>query len=612
MSPRKPSEKEFLPITRDAMRARGWNSLDVLFISGDAYIDHPAFGIPLLARFLESQGYRVGIIAEPNLTAADFARMGTPRLFVGISSGTVDSMLNNYTANKKPRSDNMYSEGGKAGKRPDYASIVYSKIAREAFPHTPIFVGGVEVSLRRLAHYDYWQNRVRPSVMCDLHANALAFGMGEHTISSIANILRESAAAQNGKVSLEHSSTQEALQKIFSLRGIAYLTTKEIARGLENRVTIPSYEEVKEDKKKFAKAALFIEQEANPYNGRKIVQYHAARAVVVNEAPLPLTTAEYDAIYALPFTKHAHPAYTQKIPAEEMIKHSLAINRGCYGGCSFCAITLHQGRIVQCRSRESIVRELENLKKQSDFTGHVSDLGGPSANMWRIGCKSEHIQSKCRKLSCLFPKVCPHLQNNHAAQVELLKLVRNIPGIKSVRIASGIRYDMALADKDSGLAYLREVIQHHVGGQLKVAPEHMDEAVLQLMRKPSGKLFDEFLKLFHKYSAECGKEQYVIPYFISGFPGCTHEQMETVNKYLTAKKWNVQQVQAFIPTPMTLATAMYYTGLDPLSKDAVFVAKDWKDRKIQQALLQPKRHEHKKHLPQKPEQRSPANSKRGR
>jgi uncharacterized radical SAM protein YgiQ len=592
----KPQEKEFLPTTRAAMKARGWSTLDILLVSGDAYIDHPAFGIPLLARFLESKGFRVGIIAQPQLNSTDFARMGTPRLFVGISSGTVDSMLNNYTANKKPRSDDMYAEGGKAGRRPDYASIVYTKLAREAFPDTPIFAGGVEVSLRRLAHYDYWQNRVRPSILLDLACDAIAFGMGEHSISFIATALKEAAQAQNGIVSLKHDSTKEALTKIHAQRGIAYITSKEEARALENRLTIPTFEEVKEDKKKFAKAAFFIEQEANPHNGRKIVQYHGPRAVVVNEASIPLSTAEYDALYELPFTKYAHPVYTQKIPAEEMIKLSLAVNRGCYGGCSFCAITLHQGRIVQCRSEENILRELRELKKLPEFTGHVSDLGGPSANMWRIGCKSEFIQSKCRKLSCLFPKVCPHLQNNHAQQIQLLRKARNIPGIKSIRIASGIRYDMALADEASGRSYLREVVENHVGGQLKVAPEHMDTDVLNLMRKPSGKLFDEFLKLFTRYSNDCGKEQYVIPYFISGFPGCTHHKMETVNTYLTAKRWNVQQVQAFIPTPMTLATAMYHSGIDPISKEPVFVAKDWKDRKIQQALLQPQRQHHKKIL----------------
>jgi uncharacterized radical SAM protein YgiQ len=587
----------FLPTTPEAMKARGWNELDILLVSGDAYIDHPAFGIPLLGRWLESKGFRVGIIAQPHLTNPDdLRRMGTPRLFVGISSGAVDSMLNNYTANKKTRSDDMYSEGGRSGKRPDYASIVYSKLAREAFPQTPQFVGGVEASLRRLAHYDYWQNRVRPSILCDLQADFVAFGMGESSILDIANLLTEAARHQNQNVEVSHHATQKAFAGIRKLRGVAYLASKDDARVLENRLTIPSFDEVKADKKKFAKATLFTEKEANPHNGKKIVQYHGARAVVVNEPPLPLTTQEYDALYNLPFTKLPHPCYKEKIPADEMIRFSVAVNRGCYGGCSFCAITLHQGRIVQSRSQENVLQELQRLSKVPGFTGQVTDVGGPTANMWRIGCVSEFVQSKCRKLSCLYPTVCPHLQNNHSAQVELLRECRSLPGIKGVRISSGIRYDMAMADKKSGDRYLREVIAHHVGGQLKVAPEHLDSEVLALMRKPKGELFEEFSKFFDKASRECGKEQYIIPYFISGFPGCTHAHMEKVHTWLRARRWSVQQVQAFIPTPMTLATAMYHTGIDPVSQQEIFVAKESRDRKIQQALLQPQKSGHKKFL----------------
>jgi uncharacterized radical SAM protein YgiQ len=391
-------------------------------------------------------------------------------------------------------------------------------------------------------------------------------------------------------------ATQHAFEEIKKLRGIAYLTSKDDARVLENRLTIPSFDEIKADKKKFAKAALFIEREANPYNGKKIIQYHAARAAVVNEPPLPLSTEEYDALYSLPFTKLPHPSYKEKIPADEMIRFSVAVNRGCYGGCSFCAITLHQGRIVQSRSKENVLQELQRLSSVPGFTGQVTDVGGPTANMWKIGCVSDFVQSKCKKLSCLFPSVCPHLQNNHEAQIDLLRSCRSLPGIKGVRIASGIRYDLAMADKKSGANYLHEVIAHHVGGQLKVAPEHINNEVLALMRKPKGELFEEFMRFFEKSSRECGKEQYIVPYFISGFPGCTHAQMESVHAWLRARRWNVQQVQAFIPTPMTLATAMYYANMDPVSQKEIFVAKEARDRRIQQALLQPQRPEHKKFL----------------
>jgi uncharacterized radical SAM protein YgiQ len=581
----------FLPTTPQEIRARGWDGIDVLIVSGDAYVDHPAFGVAALGRVLESEGFRVAVLPQPRFdSSVDFASFPAPRLFVGIAPGTVDSMLNNYTATKKPRSDDMYSEGGRGGKRPDYAAIVYARLAREAFPEVPIIAGGVEVSLRRLAHYDYWQNRVRPSILMDIAADFVAFGMGERTVVSLATTFAREVSESGGAMLLGTPAWERASEQIRSMRGIAYVTTKDVARTLENRLTIPSFDEVKGDKRKFARATLLVEQEASPLNGKKVLQYHGGRAVVCNEMPLPLSTAEFDAIYKLPFTKHPHPRYREKIPAEEMIRFSCNAVRGCYGGCSFCAITLHQGRIVQSRSLASVLNEISGMATLPGFTGHVSDVGGPSANMYATRCKSDFIQSKCRKLSCLFPKPCPHLVSDHGPQIELLKRCRALPGVKSIRIASGIRYDLAFADSKNGEHYLRDVVKHHVGGQLKVAPEHLDPAVLDLMRKPGRELFERFLDLFYGASASCGKEQYVVPYFISGFPGCTHDQMRVVQQFLQKRQWNLQQVQSFIPTPMTMATAMYYAGMDPVSRQEIFVAKAFEDKKIQQAILQPKRH----------------------
>jgi uncharacterized radical SAM protein YgiQ len=589
--------KRFLPTTRQEMDWKGWDELDVLLINGDAYVDHPTFGIPCLGRWLNRMGLRVGIVSQPKWDSLeDIQKMGRPRLFVGVSSGTVDSMINNYTANKKVRSDDMYSEGGKGGKRPDYASIVYSELARKAFPDTPIIVGGVEASLRRLAHYDFWQNRIRPSILTELKTDLLVFGMGERSSALLVEQFKKAEAEIQGPLTLQHPATQTALAYLKTQRGMAFLATKDEARNLEGRLTIPSYEEVRDDKKKFAKAAYFIEYEASPYNGKRLIQYHGSKAVVINPAVLPLSTAEMDSIYDLPFTKEQHPSYKQRIPAADMIRFSVASTRGCFGGCSFCAITLHQGRIVQSRSQDSILKEVEGLNQVDGFKGIVSDIGGPTANMYTLRCKSTEIQSKCRKLSCVHPKVCPHLHTDHTPQVEMLEKARKIPGIRKIHIASGLRYDLTLADKKSGHKYMRDLITHHVGGHLKVAPEHMDDDVLHLMKKPGLKNFDEFVSYFEEVSAEIGKEQYVVPYFISGFPGTTHEKMESVYKYLKEKGWNLQQVQAFIPTPMTLATAMYWTGIDPMTKRQLYVAKDWKDRKIQQALLQPHKPEHRKIL----------------
>jgi uncharacterized radical SAM protein YgiQ len=617
--------KRFVPTTRAEMEARGWSELDILLISGDAYVDHPSFGIPLLARLLIREGYRVGIIAQPlfpgftgpkigkgNRPAAtesealdDFRRMGAPRLFVGVSAGVVDSMINNYTANKKVRSDDMYSPGGSGGYRPDYTSIAYSKLARRAFSGVPVIAGGVEASLRRLAHFDYWQGRIRPSILVEMEADLTVFGMGERQAIRISADLKKARDAVEGRPTGDWY--QPVLRRLRSERGIAYVGDKEGTRELPHRLTLPSFEEVRDDKKKFARAAYHIEIESNPYNAKTMVQYHGNKAVVINPPALPLTTPELDSIYELPFTKEQHWSYREhaeriygndklggatagKVPAAEMIRFSVAVNRGCFGGCSFCAITLHQGRVVSSRSEESVLKELGEMPKIQGFTGVVSDLGGPTANMYMLRCKSEGVQSKCRKLSCVAPRICPHLVTDHSRQTQLLRKARATAGIKKIIIASGLRYDLALKDKE----YLKEVITHHVGGHLKVAPEHTDPEILRLMKKPSFDQFCEFKDVFSEMSREAGKEQYLVPYFISSFPGTDEEKMEQVYDWLQDEGWKLQQVQGFIPTPMTLATAMYWTGIDPASKKPLYVARDYKDRKVHQALLQPHKPEHGK------------------
>lgn len=584
IAPRRQNLK-FLPMSVEEMCTLGWDQLDILLITGDAYVDHPAFGVPCIGRFLESHGYKVGIIAQPRWSSVeDIVRLGKPRFFVGVSSGTVDSMLNNYTANKRFRSDDMYSESGRGGMRPDNASVVYSRLVRRAFPDAVIVVGGVEASLRRLAHYDYWQNRIRPSILHDLEADLLVFGMGEHTVLAIAEELKK------------NSDVDDALEKLHELPGIAYLSTREKAKQLQPRLLLAAFEEVRDDKRKFARMAYLIEREANPYSGRRIVQSHGSSAVVVNPPSKPFSSAELDAIYDLPFTKEPHPCYKDKIPAAEMIKFSICSMRGCFGGCSFCGITLHQGRVIQSRSEKSILKEIEGLKKINGFKGNISDIGGPTANMYMLRCKNVDIQSKCKKFSCLHPIICPHLQSDHGPQLELLKKASKIPGVRRIFIASGLRYDLAMADEKNGMKYLEALISNHVGGHLKIAPEHLDKDVLRLMKKPEARIFEEFSVIFERFSERVGKEQYIVPYFISGFPGCTHEQMNKVHAYLLKEKWKLQQVQAFIPLPMTLASAMYWSGLDPATRKEIYVPRNKEDRLIQQALLQSHRPAHQKTL----------------
>ena len=575
----------FLPMSMEEVKNRGWDELDIILISGDAYIDHPSFGVPLIGRYLESIGYKVGIIAQPDWrNTKDFMKLGRPRLFFGISAGAMDSMLNHYTAHKKPRSDDAYSPGGKSGLRPDRATIVYLNRVKEAYPKVPTVIGGIEASLRRLAHYDYWDNKVRKSLLIDSKGDLLIFGMGEKPIEEVARRL----------------SSGEDISDIKDIRGTAVVTysipplfpllCKEgmkgrsaDAKGVEGKdyILLPSCEDVIKDKMAYAKASRIFHLESNPFNARVLFQRHGNRYVKVNPPSLPLTMEEMDKIYNLPFIKEPHLSYKEKIPALEMVKFSVTIQRGCFGGCTFCSLTEHQGRIIQSRSESSVLREVEGLKKLKGFTGIVSDLGGPTANMYRLRCKDRNVESKCRRLSCVHPNICKFMDTDHSSQIKLLRKTRGMEGVKRVFIASGVRYDLALGSPE----YIKELTTYHVGGHLKVAPEHTSKRVLELMKKPEIEAFNKFKNNFDRFSKDCGKEQYIVPYFISSHPGSDLKDMIDLALYLKRNRFRLQQVQDFIPTPMTLATAMYYTGYDPITSKKVYCARTVKEKRMQKALM---------------------------
>ncbi len=545
---------------------RGWDELDIILISGDAYIDHPSFGVPLIGRYLESIGYKVGVIAQPDWrNTKDFMKLGRPRLFFGISAGAMDSMLNHYTAHKKPRSDDAYSPGGKSGLRPDRATIVYLNRVKEAYPKVPTVIGGIEASLRRLAHYDYWDNKVRKSLLIDSKGDLLIFGMGEKPIEEVARRL----------------SNGEDISNIKDIRGTAVITSS--VEGVEgkNYILLPSCEDVIKDKMAYARASRIFHLESNPFNARVLFQRHGNRYVKVNPPSLPLSMEEMDKIYNLPFIKEPHLSYKEKIPALEMVKFSVTIQRGCFGGCTFCSLTEHQGRIIQSRSENSVLSEVEGLKKIKGWTGIVSDLGGPTANMYRLRCKDRNVESKCRRLSCVHPNICKFMDTDHSSQIKLLRKTRGMEGVKRVFIASGVRYDLALGSPE----YIKELTTYHVGGHLKVAPEHTSKRVLELMKKPEIEAFNKFKNNFDRFSKDCGKEQYIVPYFISSHPGSDLKDMIDLALYLKKNRFRLQQVQDFIPTPMTLATAMYYTGYDPITFKKVYCARSVKEKRLQKALM---------------------------
>jgi uncharacterized radical SAM protein YgiQ len=624
----------FLPTSRAEMDELGWDSCDIIIVTGDAYVDHPSFGMAIVGRVLEAQGFRVGIIAQPDWhSTRDFMKLGRPNLFFGITGGNMDSMVNRYTSDRRIRSDDAYTPHGVAGARPDRCVIVYSQRTREAYKDVPVVIGGIEASLRRIAHYDYWSEKVRRSVLMDAKADLLVFGNAERQIIEIAHRLaagwkideitdlrgtaftRKSLPEGWTEIDSTHVDTPGPLNPPVDPyamdgftassrtdpegRDVVATSKPEAVLKFHRRVPkavdrehsvirLPAFEQVADDAILYAHASRILHLESNPGNARALVQRHGDVDVWLNPPPIPLTTKEMDAIYELPYQRVPHPSYgSAKIPAYEMIRFSIAIQRGCFGGCTFCSITEHEGRIIQSRSEDSIIREIEDVRdKVPGFTGVISDLGGPTANMYRLACKSREIEAACRKPSCVYPGICPNLNTDHAPLIKLYRRARALPGIKKVLIASGVRYDLATESPE----YVKELAQHHVGGYLKIAPEAIGEGPLSKMMKPGIGTYDRFKALFDKYSKEAGKEQYLIPYFIAAHPGTTDEDMLELALWLKRNGFRADQVQAFLPSPMASATAMYHSGKNPLHKvtrssEDVYIPKGTRQRRLHKAFL---------------------------
>jgi uncharacterized radical SAM protein YgiQ len=567
----------FLPTTREEMALKGWDELDILIVTGDAYVDHPAFGPILVARFLEGRGFKVGVVAQPKWDSpADIARMGRPRLFVGVSAGNLDSMLNKLTAQKKTRSEDQYSPGGEPNMRPNRATLVYSNLCRQAFPGLPVVLGGIESSLRRIAHYDYWSDSVRRSMLLDAKADLLVFGMGERPAWEIAKRL----------------AAGETVDQLTDIRGTAHVKKNRRAWEplLADRATkvadkklvvLPSYDEVVKDKAAFARMSKMFQYETNPHNGRALLQPHGDEAVYFNPPAEPLSEKEMDGLYDLPFVRAPHPSYRAPIPAFNTVKDSIVTMRGCFGGCTFCSITEHEGRIIQSRSEESVLREVRQLSRMSGFSGVLTDLGGPTANMYKMACKDDKIEASCRRLSCVHPGICENLVTDHAPLVQLMKKVRSEKGIKRVFIASGVRYDLAERSPE----FIEELAKHHTGGQLSVAPEHNEGGVLDKMKKPGIASYERFAQAFCQASEKAGREQYLVPYFISGHPGSTLKDAVSLAVYLKKNGMRPRQVQDFIPTPMAIATTMFYTGIDPFTGEPVYTAREMREKRMMKALI---------------------------
>ena len=562
----------WLPTTKKEVEARGWDCLDVILFSGDAYVDHPSFGAAVIGRVLEAEGLRVAIVPQPDWRGdyRDFKKLGVPRLFFGVSAGAMDSMINHYTANKRLRSDDAYTPDQRPGMRPDYPSIVYTKILKELYPDVPVVLGSIEASLRRLTHYDYWQDKLLPGILASSPADLLIYGMGEKPIKELVRRLKSSIP----------------FNEIKDIRQTVYLTDKEDAK--DDDIVLFSHEECLKDKLKQAKNFRHIEEESNKYNASRILQKVGKQVIVVNPPFPPMTEAEIDASYDLPYTRLPHPKYKGKvIPAFEMIKFSVNIHRGCFGGCAFCTISAHQGKFIASRSKESILKEVKAITEMPDFKGYLSDLGGPSANMYRMKGKDERICAKCKKPSCISPVVCKNLNADHTPLLDIYKAVDRLPGIKKSFIGSGVRYDLLLhryADESLNKAaqtYTEELIARHVSGRLKVAPEHTQDEVLKQMRKPSFSQFGQFKKIFDKVNRQYGLNQQLIPYFISSHPGCTEADMAELAVITKSLHFQLEQVQDFTPTPMTLATEMYYTGYHPYTLEKVYTARS-KEQKLAQ------------------------------
>lgn len=637
-----------LPMSRAEMDELGWDACDIILITGDAYVDHPSFGMAVVGRVLEAQGFRVGIISQPDWQSTDdFQRLGKPSLFFGITGGNMDSMVNRYTSDRKKRSNDAYTANGEGGKRPDRCVTVYSQRAREAYKEVPIIIGGIEASLRRIAHYDYWSDKVRRSVLLDAKADLLVYGNAERQIVEIAHRLAQredistitdvrgtafacrdrdgrperlpadwlmvnsteldTPSVMEGHVEAFDNPYQQNMSKDSGCAGtdknsvvtelVTELTVVELTKAeLKTRpldsqhaiVCLPGYHQVRDDRVLYAHASRVFHKETNPGNARALYQSHGNRGVWINPPPIPLTTEELDKVFELPYTRQPHTSYGDaNIPAYEMIRFSVNIMRGCFGGCTFCSITEHEGRIIQSRSEDSIIREVEAIRDSvPGFTGVISDLGGPTANMYRLACKDPKVEENCRRLSCVYPGICKNLNTNHHPLIKLYRRARQLPGIKKVLIASGLRYDLAVESPE----YVKELVTHHVGGYLKIAPEHTEDGPLSKMMKPGMGTYDRFKKMFDKYSKAAGKEQYLIPYFISAHPGTTDEDMMNLALWLKANGFRADQVQNFLPSPMATATAMYYSGKDPLHKvgkhsATLFVPRGASQRRLHKAFL---------------------------
>ena len=564
---------DWLPTTKKEVELRGWDELDVILFSGDAYVDHPSFGAAVIGRILEAEGLRVAIVPQPNWRddLRDFKKLGRPRLFFGVSAGCMDSMVNKYTANKRLRSDDAYTPDARPDMRPEYPSIVYTQILKKLYPDVPVILGGIEASMRRLTHYDYWQDRVRPSILVDSGADALTYGMGEKPIVELVKRLNQQ-------------------QSIFDIPQLAYLTKEVIPQ--EGDIILFPHEECLKDKKKQAANFRHIEEESNKYAASRILQTIGKQTVVVNPPYPPLTEAELDRSFDLPYTRLPHPKYKGKrIPAYDMIKFSVNIHRGCFGGCAFCTISAHQGKFIVSRSKESILKEVKAVMGLPDFKGYLSDLGGPSANMYKMRGNDENICKKCKRPSCIHPKVCPNLNTDHGPLLDIYHAVDSLPGIKKSFIGSGVRYDLLLhQSKDAGTnkntqEYTRELIARHVSGRLKVAPEHTSERVLNIMRKPPFSQFGEFKKIFDRINREEGLRQQLIPYFISSHPGCKEEDMAELAVITKRLDFHLEQVQDFTPTPMTVATEAWYTGYHPYTLEPIFSAKTQREKLAQRQFF---------------------------
>jgi uncharacterized radical SAM protein YgiQ len=616
----------FLPTTRAEMEALGWRQCDVIIVTGDAYVDHPSFGMAIIGRVLEAQGFKVGIIAQPDWQSTrDFEELGAPRLFFGVTGGNMDSMVNRYTSDRRVRSDDAYTPGGIGGKRPDRCVIVYSQRLREAYKTVPIVIGGIEASLRRIAHFDYWSETVRRSVLVDAKADLLVFGNAERQIGAIAQRLHDGAAI--GEITdlrgtafvrrgvpadwVEIDSTELDTPGALSPPVNPYADEDERVRTLQaataapsnvvkfhrkvpnaqrehSVIRLPAYQQVSQDPVLYAHASRILHLESNPGNARALVQRHGTLDVWLNPPPIPLSTADMDRVYELPYARLPHPRYgAMRIPAFHMIRFSVSIQRGCFGGCTFCSITEHEGRIIQSRSEDSVIREIETIRdKAPGFTGVISDLGGPTANMYRLHCKSAAIESACRRPSCVYPGICPNLNTDHAPLIRLYRRARALPGVKKILIASGVRYDLAIESPE----YVRELAAHHTGGYLKIAPEAIGEGPLSKMMKPGVGTYHRFKELFDRYSREAGKEQYLIPYFIAAHPGTRDQDMLELAVWLKKNGFRADQVQAFLPSPMATATAMYHSGKNPLRRisrgsEEVVIPKGTKVRRLHKAFL---------------------------